>query len=295
MYEDAINASGGLEPSELQQFQVLTMRFYEQLRQSLLRDLAVPIKVADVRPGSETFREFCADARAQFVLIAVFDSPITLILRVAPGMPRLLVAALLGGDAESAVDKDTDESRLSSTETRIFMSFVSRAFSAAAEHVFGPFASNNGLAGLIQNLDHPGLLTTAFAFDEPLLTATIRWTVGAGTGELAVALPLSVGVEFRDQLFRIVSSETDRSEFGAVADRSVELTAVLGERELSLADIRSLRVGSVLLLQRLRNLPKVELRANGQLLYRGTIVEKHGWHNFLIQEVAATNGKRAAN
>jgi flagellar motor switch/type III secretory pathway protein FliN len=101
--------------------------------------------------------------------------------------------------------------------------------------------------------------------------------------------------ELRDKLFRSVSLETNRSELGAVGDHSVELTAVLGERELSLAEIRGLSVGSVLLLQRLRNLPKVELRANGQLLCRGTIVETHGWHNFLIQEVAAIHGKPATN
>ena len=286
-----------LEPLELQQLHLLGARFFEQLRQALSYCLAAPIVVAGIKQVFETFAEFCEPARAQFLFATVSESSQSLMFRTEAPVPRLILDGMFDGSERADEDRALD-SQLSSTEARIFIQLLTRAFAKAVDQELGPLLGGGRVSDVIQSLDHPGLLADAFDSEEMLVTSEANIRVKGQTGTIAVGLPLSLVLQTRSKHastpLNINAAVDGFCEQACVAAIPVEMIAVLAQREMSLAEVRSLKPGSVLFLQRLRHVPKAELHASGQILCRGTIVEDRGWHNFLVQQLGSGDVKRIA-
>jgi flagellar motor switch protein FliM len=293
-----IHASG-LGPLELEQFRVLGTRFFDRLRRNLSRDSMVLLTLTHVQQGLETFGQFCEGARAQLVFVPVLESAATLIFRAGAPAPRLLVDALFNGsDEQLSGSEGAAEGRLSATESRILIQVLGAAFATTVEQIYAPLFGGGRVVDVIQNIDHASLLGNALASEEQMLTTEASLTLKGQSGDFALGLPLSMVSQLRTKA--APSSCDSNVTVGAVQDRvsiaaiPVEMSAVLAERELSLAEVRRLKPGSVIILQRLRYFPKAQLRAAGKVLSRGTIVENRGWHHFLVQQLESADGERAA-
>ncbi|MBV8454641.1 MAG: FliM/FliN family flagellar motor switch protein, partial [Deltaproteobacteria bacterium] len=166
------------------------------------------------------------------------------------------------------------------------------------EQIFGSLFGGRRVVDMMQNVDHVSLLNNALAAGELILTAEMSGTLKGQSGDFVLGFPLSLTSLLLPKEPPSSLSSSDASGglqgLSRVAAIPVELSAILAERELSLAEVRHLKPGSVIILQRLRRLPKAQLRAAGQALFRGTIVENRGWRNFLIQELETADAERAA-
>ncbi|MBV8056540.1 MAG: FliM/FliN family flagellar motor switch protein [Deltaproteobacteria bacterium] len=289
----------GLGPLELQQFHLLGARFFDQLCINLSRYLMLPLKMAEVKQGLETFGQFCKDTQAQLVFAAVLESAATLVFRARVQMLRLIVDALFSASDEKLPGgEDSANLGLSATESRILIQILGGAFTTAVEQIFGSLFGGRRVVDMMQNVDHVSLLNNALAAGELILTAEMSGTLKGQSGDFVLGFPLSLTSLLlpKEPPSSLNSSDASGGLQGLsrVAAIPVELSAILAERELSLAEVRHLKPGSVIILQRLRRLPKAQLRAAGQALFRGTIVENRGWRNFLIQELETADAERAA-
>jgi flagellar motor switch protein FliM len=287
----------GTSELELQQFHLLEARFFDQLRQNLSSNLTVPLKLSDIKQGFEAFGDFCKGTRARLVFIPVLESAATLVFRIGDQMAGLIVDAIFTADDKKMPSSaDNAETRLSETESRILLQILGSAFTAAVEEVFGRVFGGR-VIDLIQNVDHAGLLGNALGSGELMLTAEASATLKGHCGDFALGLPLSLVSQLQARKSPSSSNSGDTPgsrEVSSLTAVPIEMSAVLVERELSLAEVSRLKPGSVIILQRLRHLPKAQLCAAGQVLFRGTIVENHGWHNFLIQQLETADVERPA-
>jgi flagellar motor switch protein FliM len=287
----------GTSELELQQFHLLEARFFDQLHQNLSSYLTVPLKLSDIKQGFETFGDFCKGARARLVFVLVLEGATTLVFRVEDQMAGLIVDAIFTADDNKMPSgEDNAEARLSETELRILLQILGSAFTAAVEEVFGRVFGCR-VINLIQNVDHPGLLGNALGPGELVLTAEASAMLKGRCGDFALGLPLSLvsQLQARESPSSLNRGDTPGShEVSSLAAVPIEMSAVLAKRELSLAEVSRLEPGSVIILQRLRHLPKAQLCAAGQVLFRGTIVEDHGWHNFLIQRLETADVEQPA-
>src|SRR5215471_18841835 len=104
----------GTSELELQQFQLLEARFFDQLRQNLSSFLTVPLKLSDIKQGIETFGNFCKGARARLVFVLVLENAATLAFRVEDQMAGLIVDAIFTADDKKMPSgEDHPEARLS--------------------------------------------------------------------------------------------------------------------------------------------------------------------------------------
>ncbi|MBV8361324.1 MAG: FliM/FliN family flagellar motor switch protein [Deltaproteobacteria bacterium] len=287
----------GTSELELQQFHLLEARFFDQLRQNLSSYLTVPLKLSDVKRGFETFGDFCKGERAQLVFVPVLDSAATLVFRVGDQMAGLIVDAIFtAADKKMPSNQENAETHLSETELRILLQILGAALTTAVEEVFSRVFGGR-VTDLIQNVDHAGLLENKLDSGELVLTAEASVILKGRCGDFALGLPFSLisQLHTKESPFSLNSGDIPGSRnVSSLAAVPVEMSAVLAERELSLAEVSRLKLGSVIILQRLRQLPKAQLCAAGQVLFRGTIVENHGWHNFLIQQLETTDVERPA-
>jgi flagellar motor switch protein FliM len=185
---------------------------------------------------------------------------------------------------------------LSATESRVVIQILGNALTAAVDEVFGRVFGGQ-VINMMQNVDHASLVENALGSGELILTAEVSGTLGQLRGDFALGFPLSLlsVLQTEESSSKLNSSDTLSSRnVRALAAVPIELSAIFAEREMSLAEVRRLRPGAVIILQRLRHLPKVQLCAAGQVLFRGTIIEHQGWHNFLIQQVESADVERAA-
>jgi flagellar motor switch protein FliM len=290
--------SPDLSEQELQQFYLAATRFFDQLSQNLSRHLPITLTIADVTQGFDSFEVFCKAATAQLLLIPVLKRGATLVFCADRQMSRLMIDALLmASDKMMPTGDEKAEVGLSVTESRILVQILGGAFTKVVDEVFGRFFGGH-VVDLIQNVDHAGLLAHALDPGERLLIAKASATVGGRDGELALALPLSLVAPSKttEAIHNSNPVEATGPEgVGRLAAVPIEMSAVLAERQLPLAEVRYLKEGAVILLQRLRHLPKAQLRAAGQVLFRGAIVENQGWHNFLIQQVETADVERPAD
>jgi flagellar motor switch protein FliM len=282
---------------ELQQFHLLGARFFDRLRQNLSCYLTVPLKLSDIKQGFETFGDFCEGKRAQLVFVSVLESAATLVFRVGDRMAGLIVDALFNTDDKKMPSSEGNVvAHLSVTESRVLLQILGDAFTAAVAEVFGRMFGGR-VIDMIQNVDHASLLENALGSGELLLTAEASATFKGWCRDFALGLPLPLVSQLRTRESSSSLNSGDimgSQKVSGLAAVPIEMSAVLAERELSLAEVSRLKPGSVIILQRLRHLPKAQLRAAGQVLFRGTIVENHGWHNFLIQQLETADVERPA-
>jgi flagellar motor switch protein FliM len=287
----------GTSELELQQFHLLEARFFDQLRLNLASYLTSSLKLADSKQGFETFGDFCKGARTRLVFVVALENAAILAFRVEEQMAGLIVDAIFTADDKKMPSgEDNAEARLNETELRILLQIVGSAFTAAVEEVFGRMFGCR-VINLIQNIDHPGLLSNALGSGELMLTAEASATLKGRCGDFTFGLPTSrlSQLQARESPSSLNRGDTPGSrEVSSLAAVPIEMSAVLAKRELSLAEVSRLEPGSVIILQRLRHLPKAQLFAAGQVLFRGTIVEDHGWHNFLIQQLETADVERPA-
>ena len=212
-------------------------------------------------------------------------------------MARLIVDAMFSGSDERIPSSSNGAAPLlSATESRVLMQILGGALIAAADEVFGRFFGGR-VINLIQNIDHASLIDDALGSEELILTAETCGMLNEQRGDFALGLSFSLLEQLQSRESPAGLDSGDRlssRNVGILAAVPIELRAVLAERELSLAEVRRLKLGAVIILQRLRHLPKAQLCAAGQVLFRGTIIEHQGWHNFLIQQVESTDVERAA-
>jgi flagellar motor switch protein FliM len=290
----------GLEPLELHQLQLLGKRFFDQLGEDLMRYTTSPIKVVEVGQNLESFEQFCKRPRTQYICSLGYDNEAALAFRVERGMPRTIVDALLGVRAHAPLARVEDGGgALSATESRLFLRILGRTVTAALDRVFGRLLGDRGSVELLLSVDHPAFGPRTFDASEQLVTLQARCRLNDVSGCFTLGLPLSLLLQIRTRLVpRILTGANHNlhkpNSTTALANALVEMQALLGQRMMPFSQLSRLKVGSVVLLQKLdRDLPKVELRAAGQLLFRGTVVDDRGWHNFLIQQIGDADGKRA--
>jgi flagellar motor switch protein FliM len=212
-------------------------------------------------------------------------------------MARLIVDAMFGSSDEQMPDSGGRSAPLlSATESRVLIQIIGGGLTAAADEVFGPVFGGR-VINLLQNIDHASLIDDALGSEGLILFAEASGMIKEQRGDFALGLPFSLmeQLQSRESAVDIDSGDGQSSRnVGSLAAVTIELRAVLAERELSLAEVRRLKLGAVIVLQRLRHLPKAQLCAAGQVLFRGTIIEHQGWHNFLIQQVESADVERAA-
>jgi flagellar motor switch protein FliM len=294
--KNAVHASQASELG-LQKFQLLGTAFFDQFRQNLSRYLKVPLELSEIKQRSEPFGEFCERMQAQLVFVLILERTVTLVFGAEGRMAHLIVDALFDANGEKTLNSAGNaEAPLSATESRVVIQILGSALTAAVEEVFGRVFGGR-VINMMQNLDHASLIENALGSGELILTAEVNGTLGQLSGNFALGLPSSLLslLQAEESSSRLNSSETLSSRnLRSLAAVPIELSAILAEREMSLAEVRSLGPGAVIILQRLRHLPKAQLCAAGQVLFGGTIVEHQGWHNFLIQQVESADVERAA-
>jgi flagellar motor switch protein FliM len=281
-----------------QDFHLMAVRFFDQFRHSLSHHLTAPLNIATVELGSETFAQFCERTRAQFVFVIALDSSATVAFRTKAPMPRLIMNALFNaGDKKPSGSEG--EAYLSPIEARIFVQMISSALTTAVERVVGARLEGVRQVEVIQNVDQADLLAQAFGADEPMSTAQARTMLRGQSGDCVIGVPLSLMSQLGSTK---APAPLDSSpglgclhDFRNVTGIPIEMAAVLGEREMSLGEVRRLKPGAVVFFQRLHHFPRAELRAGGQTLFHGTIVESHGWHNFLIQQLGSPDVERTSD
>jgi flagellar motor switch protein FliM len=299
MQKEGKNAVHAPQTSELglQKFQLLGTAFFDQLRQNLSRYLKGPLKLSDIKQRSEPFRDFCERMQAQLLFVLILGRTVTLVFGAEGRMARLIADALFDASDEKMPDSaGCAEVPLSATELRVVIQILGSALTAAVKEVFGRVLGGQ-VINVMQNVDHASLMENALGSGELILTAEVNGTIGQLSGDFALGLPLSLLslLQTEEASSKLNSSDTLSSRnVHTLAAVPIELSAILTEREMSLAEVRRLRPGAVIILQRLRHLPKVQLSAAGQVLFRGTIIEHQGWHNFLIQQVESADVERAA-
>jgi flagellar motor switch protein FliM len=299
MQKEGKNAVHVPQASELglQKFQLLGTAFFDQLRQNLSRYLKVSLKLSDIKQRSEPFQDFCERMQAQLLFVLVLERTVTLVFGAEGRMARLIVDALFDArDEKMPYSAGNAEAPLSATESRVVIQILGSALTTAVEEVFGRVFAVQ-VINMMQNVDHTSLMENALGSGELIVTAEVNGTLGQLSGDFALGLPLSLLslLQTKESSSKLNCSDTLGSRnVRSLAAVSIELSAILAEREMSLAEVRRLRPGSVIILQRLRHLPKAQLCAAGQVLFRGTIIEHQGWHNFLIQQVESADVERAA-
>ncbi|HEY6394925.1 MAG TPA: FliM/FliN family flagellar motor switch protein, partial [Candidatus Binataceae bacterium] len=170
----------------------------------------------------------------------------------------------------------------------------------AVSRVFSPlFGGRSGLA--LMSMEHrPGLIPNTFTAGEQMVTAGLTCLLAGAGGAIEIGLPLSMIMQVRTRLVPAQIRNHDPSQGLGRSRRllgaTFELEAVLGCVAASLAEVRALKPGSVVMLQKLdAKVPRVELRACDQILCTGTVVEDRGWYRFLIQKKGKIDVESAAN
>jgi flagellar motor switch protein FliM len=216
-------------------------------------------------------------------------------------MTRAIIDTLVGvPPGKGAALQEDSESSLTATESRVFVRLLGRSITSTLDRVFSRLFGDRGSAEILLSADHPAFGPKSFDASEQLVTTQARCTINQVSGCFTLGLPMSVVYQIRAKLVPPLVAGANRSPEGtrnvaALTAVPIEMQALLGRRTMLFSQVRKLKVGSVVLLQKLeRELPKVEMRAAGQLLFRGTIVDDHGWHNFLIQQIGDRDGQRAA-
>ena len=294
----ALAETYGLEPLELYQLQLLGKRFFDQLLAELISRTTRPIKVFEVTQNLKSFGQFSNSPDTEYLFVLGYDNEAALAFRVERGMARAMVDALVGvSPSNDAAVPKYSESSLTATESRVFVRILGRSITSTLDRVFSHLFGDRGSAEILLSADHPAFGPKSFDASEQLVTAQARCTINQVSGCFTLGLPMSVVYQIRAKLIPPLIARTNRSPEGtknvaALTAVPIEMQALLGRRTMLFSQVRKLKVGSVVLLQKLeRELPKVEMRTAGQLLFRGTIVDDHGWHNFLIQQIGDRDGQ----
>jgi flagellar motor switch protein FliM len=184
---------------------------------------------------------------------------------------------------------------MTAVEERVVANTLGSAIVKTAQRVLVPNLPDSINLRLLR-IEHRAVLATdTLPPAEQMVTARVRCDAGAKGGWIELGLPFTLIYKIRASLTpaKIKKIDAGGGEHRArtlLADAWLELSAVLGRISLPLSGIRTLRPGSILMLQKTRGgLPSVELRSGDQPLFTGMIIQQDGWYRFLIDKTGGTD------
>ena len=283
----ALADSYGLERNELHQLKILAESFFDKLREELLGYAGRSVRMVDLMQTTSSFTDFSTDAvAARHLMFLGFTDQIIAVMRLDDDLAFALIDSMLGGSPAAKIDQP--QRKMTKVEERVIGNTIGVALVRTAQRVLAPMLHDSANLRMLRIEHRAVVVPDTFAPSEPMVTARVRCDAGANGGWIELGLPFSLIYKIRANLvpLRPKGAEQPAGENKArtfLADAAMELSAVLGQLTLPLSGVRTLRPGSILLLQKTRRgVPNLELRAGDQALFNGMIVEQDGWYRFLI-------------
>jgi flagellar motor switch protein FliM len=296
MPKEGLNAladSYGHERNELHQLKVFAESFFDRLREELLGFTGHSIRMVDLTQTTSSFSEFSTDeVAARHLMFLGSADQIIAVMRLDDDLARALIDSMLGAATPKTSAPDR---KMTAVEERVIANTLGVAIVRTAQRVLAPMLHDSGNLRLVRIEHRPVVVADTFAPSEAMVNARVRCDPSARGGWIELGLPFSLIYKIRANLVpaRPKTTAAAGGEHKArtfLADASMELSAVLGCLTMPLSGVRTLRPGSVLMLQRAqRGLPTIELRAGDQALFNGSIVEHDGWYRFLIDKTGGTD------
>ncbi len=205
--------------------------------------------------GTTLFRAIGDCAGLAAAIYASVEPEARLLIALDERIDDLIVASIFGESMapEAEHDPQADPARSRTAIESALVDEFARALGRALEAAFAP------IGPLLLALDRLTTLTDPFALgrrDMPAAAARFSLPMIGGACECLVLLPQSLLLPFRKELERERTAETptaDRrwslSMETGVKQTRLPVTAILGERKMSLGDVASLRIGAILPLQ----------------------------------------------
>lgn len=297
----ALADSYGLARQELDELRELATAFFGRLREALAQIATTSIKLVEVGQQIEGFAVRRGVATTGFPTIAMGRrGRLGATFDLEQSLARPLIDAIFGTSAAPVIGGS-----VTATEARVLHDVIRQAFLSTASQMLIPLigGDDDGIVELPPS-EAASLLREAEETNEPILSLSGHFRIddpegGMTQGAMTLGLRLgdllsSRGRALPERRPRDRASAARRAR-RALGDAEVPLTAMLGELNLPFALVSAWAPGSVILLGQMRqNLPRVELRAAGAILFQGTVVADRGWYRFLIQpwEEAGGQSKR---
>ena len=296
----ALAESYGLERNELHQLKILAENFFDKLREELLGYAGRSIRMVDLAQSTSSFNDFSTDPVAtRHLMFLGFTDQIIAMMRLDDDLAYALIECMLGSGA--GAKPDAPERKMTAVEERIIANTLGVATVRTAQRVLAPMLHDSSNLRMLRIEHRAALVPDTFAPAEALVNARVRCDAGARGGWIELGLPFSLIYKIRHDLVparpktaAAVDSLDKARTF--LADAAMDLAAVLGRLSLPLSGVRTLRPGSILMLQKTRRgLPTIELRSGNQALFEGTIVEQDGWYRFLIDKTGGSDERSNSN
>jgi len=285
--------SYGLERNELHQLKILAESFFDKLREELLGYAGRSIRMVELSQATACFNDFSVDAvAARHLIFLGFTDQIVAVIRLDHDLAGALVDSMLGS---SEAQPAAAQRKMTAVEERVVANTLGAAIVKTAQRVLTPNLPDSLNLRLLRIEHRAVLVADTLPPLEQMVTAKVRCDAGSKGGWIELGLPFSLIYKIRASL---TPTRTRKIEAGGgehraralLADSALELSAVLGRLSLPLSAIRSLRPGSILMLQKARRgLPSIELRSGDQPLFTGMIIQQDGWYRFLIDKTGGTD------